>query len=109
MTGAEMLRTIAATTAPPTLLLRNGHGLTLPFPISSCNSAILQFQGWMGSTCYKHQVRPLALLLSLALLQAPTVLPPTRDQVLSLFGSYFESLRVQAGIPGLAAAIVGDT
>jgi CubicO group peptidase (beta-lactamase class C family) len=53
-------------------------------------------------------VRLLALLLSLALLQVPTALPPTRDQVLSLFGSYFESLRVQAGIPGLAAAIVGD-
>jgi CubicO group peptidase (beta-lactamase class C family) len=54
-------------------------------------------------------VRPLALLLSLALLQAPTVLPPTRDQILTVFGTYFESLRVQAGIPGLAAAIVGDT
>src|SRR6185369_4707939 len=48
-------------------------------------------------------------LLSLALLQAPTVLPPTRDQVLSLLGTYFESLRVQGGMPGLAAAIVGDT
>jgi len=53
-------------------------------------------------------VRPLALLLSLALLQSPA-LPPTRDQLLSVFGSYFESLRVQSGIPGLAAAIVGDT
>jgi CubicO group peptidase (beta-lactamase class C family) len=36
-------------------------------------------------------------------------LPPTRDQLLSLFGAYFEALRVQAGIPGMAAAIVGDT
>jgi CubicO group peptidase (beta-lactamase class C family) len=29
--------------------------------------------------------------------------------VLDLFGSYVEGLRVQAGIPGLAAAIVGDS
>lgn len=54
-------------------------------------------------------MRPIALLLSLALLQTPAALPPTRDQLLSLFGSYFEALRAQAGIPGLAAAIVGDT
>ena len=33
-------------------------------------------------------------------------LPPTRDQLFSLFGSYLESLRAQAGIPGLAAAII---
>jgi CubicO group peptidase (beta-lactamase class C family) len=46
--------------------------------------------------------------LSLALLQT-SALPPTRDQLLSLFGAYFEALRVQAGIPGMAAAIVGDT
>jgi CubicO group peptidase (beta-lactamase class C family) len=48
-------------------------------------------------------------VLSLALLQSPSVLPPTRDQLLSLFGAYFEALRVQVGIPGMAAAIVGDT
>lgn len=54
-------------------------------------------------------MRLIALLLSLALLQFPSALPPTRDQLLSLFGSYFEALRVQAGIPGMAAAIVGDT
>lgn len=59
--------------------------------------------------CYKRQVRPIALLLSLALLQSPSVLPPTRGQLLSLFDAYFETLRVQAGIPGMAAAIVGDT
>jgi CubicO group peptidase (beta-lactamase class C family) len=47
--------------------------------------------------------------LSLALFQGPTALPPTRDQLLSLFGAYFEALRVQAGIPGMAAAIVDDT
>jgi len=61
-------------------------------------------------------VRPIALLLSLVLLQSPSALfqsssalPPTRDQLLSLFGAYFEALRQQAGIPGMAAAIVGDT
>ena len=58
-------------------------------------------------------MRGLALLLSLALVQGPlvqpTALPPTRDQLLALFGAYFESLRAQAGIPGLAAALVGDS
>lgn len=59
--------------------------------------------------CYKQRVRPIALLLSLALLQSPRALPPTRDQLLSLFSAYFDALRAQAGIPGMAAAIVGDT
>jgi CubicO group peptidase (beta-lactamase class C family) len=37
------------------------------------------------------------------------VLPlPTDDQLLGLFGDYLESLRNQAGIPGLSAAIVGQ-
>jgi CubicO group peptidase (beta-lactamase class C family) len=53
-------------------------------------------------------VRPIAALLALALLQAPTALPPTRDQLFALFGSYLESLRVQSGIPGLAAAVIDD-
>jgi CubicO group peptidase (beta-lactamase class C family) len=36
------------------------------------------------------------------------VLPlPTEDQRFELFGNYVESLRTQAGIPGLAAAVVG--
>ena len=39
----------------------------------------------------------------------PTALPPTRDQLLALFSAYFETLRTQAGIPGLAAALVGDS
>jgi len=62
-------------------------------------------------SCYKHPVRAIALLLSTALLWGSTVsaLPPTRDQLLNLFGLYFEALRVQAGIPGMAAALVGDT
>jgi CubicO group peptidase (beta-lactamase class C family) len=58
-------------------------------------------------------VRPLALLLSIALLQAPLLraqaLPPSSNQLLSLFGGYVEALRAQAGIPGLAAAVVGDS
>jgi CubicO group peptidase (beta-lactamase class C family) len=51
-------------------------------------------------------VRFVSALLALALLQAPMALPPTRDQLFALFGGYLESLRAQAGIPGLAAAIV---
>jgi CubicO group peptidase (beta-lactamase class C family) len=51
-------------------------------------------------------VRSIAALVALALLQAPLALPPTRDQLFALFGSYVESLRVQAGIPGLAAAVI---
>ncbi|HUK37122.1 MAG TPA: serine hydrolase domain-containing protein [Vicinamibacterales bacterium] len=58
-------------------------------------------------------MRVLALLVSVLLLQAPLVraqgLPPTRDQLLALLGGYLETLRVQVGIPGMAAAIVGDT
>ncbi len=58
-------------------------------------------------------MRVLALLLSLAVVQAPIVqpaaLPPTRDQLLSLFDGYFEALRTQSGIPGLAGAVVSDS
>jgi CubicO group peptidase (beta-lactamase class C family) len=54
-------------------------------------------------------VRPVALLLALALFRGASPLPPTRIQLLGLFGAYFEALRVQTGIPGMAAAIVGDT
>src|SRR5439155_16008844 len=35
-------------------------------------------------------------------------LPPTEDQFFVLFGDYLESLRTQARIPGLSAAIVGE-
>lgn len=58
--------------------------------------------------CYKHPVRPIALLLSLALFGGTGALPPTRDQLLSLFSAYFEALRAQTGIPGMAAALVSD-
>jgi len=57
-------------------------------------------------------VRATAAILALVLLQVPaapvrpTALPPNTDQLFALFGSYLESLRVQAGIPGMAAAIV---
>lgn len=55
-------------------------------------------------------MRVIATVLSLALLQTPLALPPTRDQFLATFGNYLDSLRVQAGIPGLAVAIVeGDS
>jgi CubicO group peptidase (beta-lactamase class C family) len=54
-------------------------------------------------------VRPVALLLALALFPGASPLPPTRIQLLGLFGAYFEALRVQTGIPGLAAVIVSDT
>jgi CubicO group peptidase (beta-lactamase class C family) len=58
-------------------------------------------------------VRFLALLLSLVLVQGPFLraqaLPPSTNQLLSLFSGYLEALRSQSGIPGLAAAIVGDT
>ncbi len=53
-----------------------------------------------------------AFLVSLALAagsltHAQSALPPTRDQFLSIFGGYIETLRIQADIPGLAGAIVG--
>jgi CubicO group peptidase (beta-lactamase class C family) len=54
-------------------------------------------------------VRFLALLVSFALVQGPLALPPTQAQFLSLFGGYIDALRVQAGIPGMAGAIVSDT
>ncbi len=58
-------------------------------------------------------MRLLALLVSVAVLQAPVVrpqaLPPTRDQVLALLSVYLDTLRAQSGIPGMAAAIVGDS
>ena len=54
-------------------------------------------------------MRLLALLVSFVLVQGPFALPPTRDQFLTIFGGYVETLRGQAGIPGMAGAIVGDS
>jgi CubicO group peptidase (beta-lactamase class C family) len=50
------------------------------------------------------------LVLTIAVSQIlQGVLPlPTDDQLLGLFGDYLESLRTQAGIPGLSVAIVGE-
>ena len=54
-------------------------------------------------------MRALAAFLALALVQVPAALPPTREQLFTTFGNNLESLRVQAGIPGMAAAVVeGD-
>ena len=53
-------------------------------------------------------MRAIAAALALALLQVPAALPPTRDQLFALLGGYLESLRVQAGIPGMAAAIMDN-
>jgi CubicO group peptidase (beta-lactamase class C family) len=58
-------------------------------------------------------VRVLALLLSFVLVQGQLVraqaFPPSSDQLLSLLGGYLEALRQQAGIPGMSAAVVGDS
>ena len=50
------------------------------------------------------------LVLTIAVSQiVQGVLPlPTDDQLFGLFGDYLESLRKQAGVPGLSAAIVGQ-
>ena len=54
-------------------------------------------------------MRVIAALLAIALLQAPAALPPTRDQLFGLFGSYLNSLRIQAGVPGIAAAVMDNS
>ncbi|MGE5246694.1 MAG: serine hydrolase domain-containing protein [Betaproteobacteria bacterium] len=59
-------------------------------------------------------MRPLLAGLTLAVALLVGSLPLraddlTDDLLVSQFGEYLESLRVQAGIPGLAAAIVGDS
>ena len=52
---------------------------------------------------------PLLLTLALALSVGALVHAAADDFVLSRFSDYLEALRSQAGIPGLAAAIVGPT
>ena len=51
--------------------------------------------------------RPPLLMLALALALSGRALLHADDFVLARFGDYLDALRVQAGIPGLAAAIVG--
>jgi CubicO group peptidase (beta-lactamase class C family) len=53
--------------------------------------------------------RPLLLLTMALLLSVGTLVHAADDFVLSRFGEYLESLRAQAGIPALAAAIVGSS
>jgi len=52
-------------------------------------------------------MRRLLLVLAIAILSLGSVPVHSADLVLDRFRDYLESLRVQAGIPGLAAAIVG--
>ena len=52
--------------------------------------------------------RPPLLLVTIALVLSLRALPRAADNlVLSRFSDYLDALRIQAGIPGLAAAIVG--
>jgi CubicO group peptidase (beta-lactamase class C family) len=53
--------------------------------------------------------RPLLLVTMALSLSAGALVHAADDFVLSRFGEYLESLRTQAGIPGLAAAIVGPS
>jgi CubicO group peptidase (beta-lactamase class C family) len=53
--------------------------------------------------------RPPLLLLAMALTLSGVALVHADDLVQSRFAEYLEALRVQAGIPGLAAAIVGPS
>lgn len=53
--------------------------------------------------------RPLLLLTMALSLSVGALVHAADDFVLSRFSDYLESLRTQAGIPGLAAAIVGPT
>ena len=52
--------------------------------------------------------RFLLLLIAAALLVVRAPVRAADDLTLALFGDYLESLRRQAGIPGLSAAIVGE-
>src|SRR5882757_7431807 len=53
--------------------------------------------------------RPPLPLLAMALALSMVALVRADDLVQSRFSEYLDALRVQAGIPGLAAAIVGPT
>ncbi|HXD72929.1 MAG TPA: serine hydrolase domain-containing protein [Vicinamibacterales bacterium] len=50
-----------------------------------------------------------AAIVAGSAVSAQRALPPTRDQFFATMGAYLDILRIQAGIPGMAAAIVGDT
>ena len=52
-------------------------------------------------------MRRTLLLVSFAVSSSIVALHAADDLVLTRFGEYLDSIRTQAGIPGLAAAIVG--
>ena len=53
-------------------------------------------------------MRPLTLVLALTALQLGPLVPSPGDQLFARFGEYVDALRTQAGIPGVAVAIVGE-
>jgi CubicO group peptidase (beta-lactamase class C family) len=54
-------------------------------------------------------MRPLsALLLAVTMLQFGSAAPAPIEQVYTRLGSYLDALRIQAGIPGMSAALVGQ-
>ena len=54
-------------------------------------------------------MRLVIVVLAVALLQLPQAAPPPSDQLYARFSAYLDALRIQGRMPGLAAAIVGDT
>src|SRR4051812_49921127 len=57
-----------------------------------------------------HMRRPHPLLLAMTLaLSVGAIAHAADDFVLTRFSDYLDALRIQAGIPGMAAAIIGPT
>lgn len=54
-------------------------------------------------------MRLVTVVLAVALLQLPQAAPSPSDQLYARFSAYLDALRIQGHMPGLAAAIVGDT
>jgi len=74
----------------------------MPLPAVRFSMMVVPRRGDMS------MIRPSKVLIALALvLSVRTLLYAADDFILSRFADYLEALRVQAGIPGLAAAIVG--
>jgi CubicO group peptidase (beta-lactamase class C family) len=65
---------------------------------------------WVDSPgCRHYPMRRLVLALTIAALVLVRVPLSADDLLYGPFGDYLESLRVQLGIPGMAAVIVGDS